>query len=202
MSPLPPPVAVPVPPSIAALVHRLAACPDDFLAEPVVGRAGVVSVAAVIGDVVRSGGTELPDDWSRSLTPPRADAATINWLRACLVSAWLAADAEIARWVTGPGLLGFLGGDLLRMAGFVAAPDLVRDADRREELARSLLRSIGVVPAGESAAQAEDRLATLDSASRTRVEAEARAAEERAREVRAALERQRAAEAAARASRE
>ena len=61
---------------------------------------------------------------------------------------------------------------------------------------------VGVVPAGETEAQAEDRLATLDSTGRARVEAEARAAEERAREVRAAMERQRAAEAAARASRE
>ena len=57
-------------------------------------------------------------------------------------------------------------------------------------------------PAGETPEQAADRLATLDSVTRARVETEARAAEERAREVRAALERQRAAEAAARASRE
>jgi hypothetical protein len=184
------------------MVHRLAECPSDFLAAPLVGGAGVVSVAAVVGDVVRPLGLELPDDWLAALAPAHADAPTANWLRACLVAAWLAADAAVAPAVTCPGLLGFLGGDLLRIAPLVSADDLVRDPDRREELARSLLRSVGFVPSGETRAQADDRLATLDSAARTRVESEARAAEERAREVRAALERQRATEAAARASRE
>jgi uncharacterized metal-binding protein len=84
----------------------------------------------------------------------------------------------------------------------VRAELFVRDADRREELARLVFRCTGVVPAGETAEQAADRLSTLDSATRTRVEAEARAAEERAREVREALKRKRAEEAAARASRE
>ncbi|OOK67654.1 hypothetical protein BZL30_7641 [Mycobacterium kansasii] len=58
------------------------------------------------------------------------------------------------------------------------------------------------MPAGETVEQAADRLSTLDSATRARVEAEARAAEARAKEVRAALARKRAEEAAARASRE
>jgi hypothetical protein len=65
-----------------------------------------------------------------------------------------------------------------------------------------LFRRADVVPAGETAEQAADRLSTLDSQTRNRVEAEARAAEVRASEVRAALKRKRAEEAAARASRE
>ena len=98
--------------------------------------------------------------------------------------------------------LQFLSNDLHRLAGLVRAELLVQDPDRREELARLLIRAAGAVPAGETPEQAADRLSTLDSATRARVEAEARAAEERARDVRAALERKRAEEAAARASRE
>lgn len=188
--------------SVAELVHRLAACPDDFLAAPRVGTSGTVVVAAVVGDTVRGLGTELSADWIASLRPPATDDHGTNWLRCTLVSCWLATDPELAGALRGKQFLAFLAGDLHRLAALVRADQLVADVDRREELARLLLRAANAVPAGESAAHAADRLATLDSATRLRVEAEARAAEERAREVREALERQRAAEAAARASRE
>lgn len=188
--------------SVPALVHHLAACPDDFLAPPAIGSRGTVAVAAVVGDAVRSHGAELPAEWAAGLAPAEAEPATENWLRSCLVSCWLAAEPGLEGVVSGDALLRFLGTDLHAMSALVRADQLVTDPDRREELARLMLRAIGVVPAGETPAQADDRLATLDSATRSRVVAEARAAEERAREVRAALERQRAAEAAARASRE
>lgn len=188
--------------SIADLVHRLAACPDDFLAPPRVGGSGTVAVAAVVGDTLHGLDAELPAEWLASLSPPAADDASTNWLRAVLVTCWLATHPALAGLVRGDQLLALLAGDVHRLAGLVRADHLVADVDRREELARLLLRAAGVVPAGESAAHAMDRLATLDSATRLRVEAEARAAEERAREVREALERKRAAEAAARASRE
>ena len=189
-------------PSVAALLHRLTGCPGDFLAPPLVGARGVVSVAAVAGDTLRDRGAELPAEWVKSLAPAQADDAAENWLRACLVTCWLTADASLVPLISPDQLLDFFTGDLNRMAGLVRADRFVSDADRREELARSLLRTADVVPAGETSAQAADRLATLDSVTRTRVEGEARAAEERAREVRAALEKQRAEEAAARASRE
>ena len=189
-------------PPIERLVHRLAACPDDFLAPPLIAGRGVVSVAAVVGDTLRRAGSRLPDDWLASLQPAEADATTENWLRACLIGCWLVTDESVSPHVAGAEFLRFLSDDLHRVAGLVRADLLVRDPDRREELARVLLRSVGVVPAGETADQAADRLETLDSFSRARVEQESRAAEERAREVRAALERQRAEEAAARASRE
>lgn len=189
-------------PPIERLVRRLAECPDDFLAPPLVGGRGGVSVAAVVGDTLHQLGSALPADWIAVLHPDAADATTENWLRACLVSCWLAADETLRGLVSGEQLLRFLAHDLERMAGLVRADLLVRDPDRREEAARFLLRSAGVTPGGETSDQAADRLATLDSVTRTRVEQEARAAEERAREVRAALERKRAEEAAARASRE
>lgn len=188
--------------AVAQLVHRLGSCPDDFLASPLIGGRGVVAVAAVVGDTLRGQNAELPEEWLTSLGPAQADPATDNWLRCCLVACWLATDDALVTLMPGAQFLRFLSDDLHRMASLVRADMLVQDPDRREELARLFLRSAGVVPAGETLEQAVDRLATLDSVTRARVEAEARAAEERAREVRAALERKRAQEAAARASRE
>ena len=189
-------------PSVAALVHRLASCPDDFLAPPRAGGSGVVAVAAVVGDTLRALGAELPADWLVRLAPPAADIATRNWLQGCLVTSWLVADPVWQGRLAAEELLSFLDQDLRRLGALVPGDALVRDPDRREELARLLVRAAGLTPDGETAAHAADRLSTLDSVTRTRVEAEARAAEERAREVRAALARERAAEAAARASRE
>lgn len=189
-------------PSVATLVHRLADCPDDFLAPPLIGDRGVVAVAAVVGDTLAALGAALPDDWVAGLTPGQTDAATENWLRAALVSCWLATDESARSLLSGTAFLRFLGEELWAMAALVRAELLVRDPDRREELARLVFRRAGVVPAGETVEQAADRLSTLDSATRARVEAEARAAEARAKEVRAALARKRAEEAAARASRE
>jgi hypothetical protein len=201
-SALPTGLPVAAAPSVAALVHRAGNCPGDFLAPPVVGGQGVVAVAAVVGDTVASLGGELSNEWVAALSPAQAATTTDNWLRSCLVACWLAADEAVAPVLSSRQFLQFLSNDLHRLAGLVRAELLVQDPDRREELARLLIRAAGAVPAGETPEQAADRLSTLDSATRARVEAEARAAEERARDVRAALERKRAEEAAARASRE
>jgi hypothetical protein len=189
-------------PSVASLAHRLSDCPDDFLAPPLVGDQGVVTVGAVVGDTLASLGAPLSDEWLARLTPAQADAGTQNWLRVCLVACWLANDEATRSLLSPNAFLQFLADDLWQVAGLVRADLFVRDADRREELARLLFRRADVVPAGETAEQAADRLSTLDSQTRSRVEAEARAAELRASEVREALRRKRAEEAAARASRE
>jgi hypothetical protein len=190
------------PPAVATLVHRLSDCPDDFLGSPRVAGRGTVAVAAVVGDTMTLFDADLPANWCASLAPDRADAMMENWLRCCLVACWIVSDAAVLPLISPDQFLGFLAGDLHQLAGLVRAELLVEDPDRREELARLVLRAVGVVPAGETPEQAGDRLATLDSFTRSRVEAESRAAEERAREVRAALESKRAEEAAARASRE
>ena len=77
------------------------------------------------------------------------------------------------------------------------APQLVSDPDRREELARLCLRALGLLPAGETAAQAQDRLTTLSTAERQRVIREAREAERRAQKIREAMVKKAAEEAAA-----
>ncbi len=76
------------------------------------------------------------------------------------------------------------------------------DPDRREELSRLCLRALNLRPAGETAAQAQDRLTTLNTVERQHVIAAARAAEERARQIREAMAKQAAEEAADKWSRE
>jgi hypothetical protein len=83
-----------------------------------------------------------------------------------------------------------------------AARKFVADPDRREELARLALARLGFRPAGETLAQAQDRLTTLNSTERARVMKASRAAEERARQIREALVRKAAEESADKFSRE
>jgi hypothetical protein len=189
-------------PSVAELTHRLAGCPPEFLATAIAGGSGEVSVAAVVGDAARMIGADLPGSCAAALAPGQTDDRTRNWLQICLVAAWLLTAPGLAGAVSGPDLLRLVGRELWSMSALVEARLVVSDPDRREELVRATLRSVGVVPAGETAEQAADRLSTLDSAGRARVESAARAAEERAREVREALARKAAEEAAARAFRE
>jgi hypothetical protein len=76
------------------------------------------------------------------------------------------------------------------------------DPERREELARFALARLDLRPAGESVAQAQDRLTALSSAERKRVLLASRAAEARSREIREALARKAAQEAADKYTRE
>jgi len=184
----------PVPP-IQRLTRRLAETPSAFLAP--------VAVGAVLSDVLADLRHEpLDDQWLDALSPQRPSEAQVAWLRACAVVAWLIADPAVGAVVETHGILRLLGSDLHTVADHVRAEDFVGEDDRREELARLLLRAAGVTPAGETPAQAADRLATLDTATRLRVIAEARAAEAHSAKVRQALARKRAQEAAAKATRE
>jgi hypothetical protein len=187
-------------PQLEVLTRRLAECPAEFLAEPLPGAAGSVHVAAVVSDLLCDlGGPPLR----------RAEAAAFgvtdrrerNRLRTVLVAAWLLHDdwfrsqrrfAEAAR--------GFLAEGVAELAGLVPAEKLVSDPDRREELARLCLRALGQRPAGETVAQADDRLTTLSSAERQRVIREAQEAERRARAVREAMAQEAARLAATRYS--
>ena len=88
------------------------------------------------------------------------------------------------------------------LAPRVAARKFVTDPDRREELARLALARLGFRPAGETLAQAQDRLTTLNSAERARVMKAAQAGEQRARQIREALVRKAAEESADKYTRE
>ena len=184
-------------PSIAALTSRLAETPADFL------RADV-AVAALVSDLlVAHRGLPLTVAAAEAFQRSNwSDGGERNALLCVSVAVWLLYHSD---------LLGVGDADRVQqclieiqrdLAEHVRAGDLLSDPDRREELARRVLHSLGLVPDGETAEQAADRLTTLDSGERARVLAATRQAERRAAEVREAMHAKAAAEAAAKASRE
>jgi len=183
-------------PVLETLTRRLAETPEDFLAEPRIGAAGRVRTAAVVGDLLRAlGAAATPGDLQRfSGADARADR---NRLSVTLVLCWLLADEWFVRAAPPAGLLlPLLGAQAAELADQSPAGKFVTDPDRREELARVALTRLGYRPAGETKAQAQDRLTTLSSAERARVLRAARAAEQRAREIREALIKKAAEESA------
>jgi len=183
-------------------MRRLAEAPEDFLAEPRVGGTGRIEVAAVVGDLVRMlGGDVLATDL-REFTGG-AGAGDRNRLAVVLLLCWLLADDWFQRVRPGaPDVLRVLREGAPELAAGVAAPKVQSDPDRREETARLVLALLGYRPAGETPAQAQDRLTSLSSAERARVLKAARSAEERARAIRQALARKAAEESADKWTRE
>ncbi len=187
-------------PAFEPLNRRLSECPAEFLAEPRIGKRGVIHVDAVVADLLSDlgGGQRVVDvGLFRS-----DDSKDRNRLSATLVACWLLHDDAFIGGRFSEAVLSFLVADLPELAQVVPAPQLVNDADRREELIRLALKALGLRPAGETAAQAQDRLTTVSTIERRRVVAAARAAEERARDIREAMAKKAAAEAAARYMRE
>jgi hypothetical protein len=195
-------------PLIETLTRRLAECPADFLAEPRVGSAGTVHVAAVVGDVLSDvGGGPLTAEQARPFQtgPVAAQAASRerNRLRLVLIACWLLHDPAFkGQGGLAPRALALLTTGLADLAALVSAQQFVADPERREELARWCLMALDLRPAGETLAQAQDRLATLNSIERQRVVKAARQAEARARQVREAMAREAAKEASMKAMRE
>jgi hypothetical protein len=191
-------------PPIEALTRRMIDTPRDVLAEPLGAPGGRVEVAAVVSDLVRLHGGSGFDTVGAApfRLPPGADAASINWLRCVLVASWVLADPALVSAGRPDAVAAFLATGLQELAATVSSATLVSDPDRREELARRCVHALGLLPGGETEAQAVDRLNTLDSAERARVLAATLDAERRAEEVRRAMHAKAAAEAAAKASRE
>lgn len=190
-------------PTIEALTRRLAECPADFLAAPRIRGTGSVEVAAVVSDLLRDlGGAPLAEDQTEPFESQRPKADR-NRLSVVLVACWLLHDpwfrAEAQHAVAAHTLLA---SGLREAAAATTADRFVTDADRREELARLCLRDLGLRPAGESVAEAQDRLTMLSAAERQRVVAAARQAEERANAIRQEMQRRAAEEANAKALRE
>lgn len=191
-------------PALEPLLHRLADCPAEFLATPRLGKTGDVEVAAVIADLLRDlGGAPLTPKEAAVYRPGGEPKRHRNRLRTVLIASWLLHDPwfrERPRFAAAVKLL--LASGLNELAEVVPAPQLVSDPDRREELVRLCLQALGLRPADESMASAQDRLTTLNSVERQRVIKEAQEAERRAQEIRDAMAKKAAEEAAARYMRE
>lgn len=166
------------------------------------GDRGQVHVDAVVSDLVLDLGGDPPDPKQLERFRPRGKEHR-NLLRQVLIACWLLHDEPFrqARRFARPALAWLTDG-LSSLARLVAADLLVSDPDRREELARLCLAALGLRPLGESQAQAEDRLKTLNSVERERILRETQAQVEHARRLRQAMQEQQAREAAARYSRE
>lgn len=185
-------------PPLELLVRRLAETPEDFLAEPKIGSAGTIGTAAVAHDLAKLLGGSLDRKDLDKIAGMKAPAA-----RVALLLCWLLGE----EWFRQHGLavnsvLALLTDDSDELAGQTPAPQFVLDPERREEIARLTLSRLGFRPAGETKAQAQDRLTSLSATERARVMKAARAAEERAREIREALAKKAADEAADKWTRE
>lgn len=189
-------------PALDGLTRRLAECPAEFLEEPRIGTRGQIHVDAVVSDlVVELGGEGLSQKGQTPLKPVKKSKR--NHLRLMLVCSWLLHDEWFRTRAAYHGrVLGLFNESLKELAGLVKADLFVTDPDRREELVRRCLAELDLVPEGESRAAAADRLETLDSVKRQRVLADTKAQRDKARKLQEAMRKKRAAEAAARYSRE
>lgn len=190
-------------PLLESLTRRLSETPPEFLTEPRIGHRGTVNVAAVVNDTLVALG-QSPLDAGQALTFQSTDAdQDRNRLQTVLIGCWLLYDDWFRQHPDETEhALAFLNEDIRALSAVTTAQKFVNDPDRREELARVTLNALGLRPKGETRAQAQDRLVTLNAAERARVVQAARAAMERAQAVRDAMAKQAAEEAAAKAYRE
>ncbi len=201
-------------PLLETLMRRLAETPGEFLAEPRIGKLGQVHVAAVVADLLYDlgGDAALTNKQLQRFISDNAQRDR-NRLSLILIACWLLHDEWFLEQANSPAIfkvpgmladaaLAFLSDGPAELATLASATKFVSDPDRREELTRLTLKQLGLRPAGETIAQAQDRLGTLNSAERQRVIQATREAETRAQAVREALAKQAAEEAAAKYNRE
>lgn len=185
-------------PLLENLIHRLTDTPPEFLDEPRIGTQGQVFVPALVNDLL---GRIAQRASLKALEP--FQGTDRNYLMLTMIMVWLLAD----EWFADAGLeqakiLSLLGKTAHELATSATASKYINDPDRREELVRLSLARLGYRPAGETPAQATDRLAALSTTERKRLLEASRAAEVRARTIREALIRKQAEESADKWTRE
>jgi hypothetical protein len=189
-------------PSLEHVLHRIASVPADFTAEPLIAGKGDVHVAAVIRDLFAMRG--LPFELAALDALEGRDAkADRNRLSIALLLCWVLSDPELQ--IATPhasAAMRLLQDDAAQLAAHTNAAKLFQDAERREELARLTLARVGLRPAGETLAQAQDRLTSISSIERARILKASREAEQRARALREALAKKAAEESADKWTRE
>lgn len=178
-------------PSVTALTHRLAAIPADFLAPAAMGQSGRVAVVAVVGDLLRELHGREPAMAILESLAAGGDESRRNWQQLLLIASWLLRDPWfVAHPPPASAVTGWLQSGVRELADMVKAERFVQLEEHREELARLCLKTMGLLPEGESANQAQDRLETVSTLERQRVKAAAQRAREESRKRREALEKQ------------
>ncbi|MFN7950406.1 MAG: hypothetical protein U0610_01685 [bacterium] len=176
---------------VARLAARLAEAPPVFLASVDPAEPRAVRIEAVVGDLFRERASRALE--ASELAAFAYQAKARRHLELVLVASWLLHD-ECFRGVEAHALLALLGERTALLAELVVARAFVEDPERREELVRVTLQALGIAPAGESPAIAEDRLAALDSVRRDQLLREARARDQEREQRRRELARLRAQE--------
>lgn len=177
-------------PEVERLIGRLAQVPSVFVSPD----DGALVLDAIVSDLFRARAAGPLD--AALLEPFRAfggDKAAQRHRALVLLSSWLLYD-EAFQGAPPDRLLALLWGRLQALAAAAMPRLFVEDAERREELVRVCFAALGRVPPGETAALAEDRLATLDSVKRRELLAAAREREEARERKRLELARLRAQE--------
>lgn len=152
---------------VERLSARLAELPAVFSSPFGEGAGGELAIEplAVLADLFRERASELPPREAIARLVKLDGKGAKQRVELALIASWLLHDPSLAG-VDAALLLRLLGERLPALAE-VAVPRLfVEDPERREELVRLCLDALGLVPEGETRAQAEDRLATLDSVRR------------------------------------
>lgn len=189
-------------PPLQQLLHRITATPPDFMAEPRIGNKGEVHTVAVVRDLLAAKG-HVVDIASLSGLAGREVKADRNRLSIALLMTWLLADPALTiERDQLADILALLKDDATRLAGYTNARQLFEDLERREELARLTLSKLGLRPAGETVAQAQDRFTSISSLERARLLAASQEAEARARAIREQLAKKAAEESANKWTRE
>lgn len=179
-------------PQLETLLRRLADTPPEFLDEPEVAGQGQVSVPAVVNDLLEKLARRAPLAALERFRGQRAGTDR-NRLMLVLIMTWLLADEWfVSAKLPQADLLRLLDETAGELAATAAAQKYIHDPERREELARLTLARLGHRPAGETPAQAGDRLSALSQTERQRLLAASREAEARARAIREKLLRQQA----------
>ena len=182
-------------PPLETVLRRIVDTPPDFLAEPKIGKRGVVHVDAIAGDVAALLGGAVSRTGLHRYTA--TDSREQNRLAIALLACWVYADAWLrAAGINPQEMLNALDALSNELAPHAPAKSFHTDPDRREELARTALARLGLRPAGETQTQAQDRLINVSAAERKRTVDAARGAAERVRAIREALARKAAEESA------
>jgi hypothetical protein len=194
-------------PALETLLRRIALADASVLLEPKLGAQGVAVVDAVVADLFDSLELVIAPEALVAFAATQPVQARKR-LQITLLLVWLCADAHLRGFLLQgnakftQALLNFLLEVPSELAQYCNVEQLVNDVERREELARLTLARLELLPQGETAMQAQDRLSALSSAERSRVLAASRLAEARAKELRAAMARKAAEEAADKMGRE
>jgi hypothetical protein len=189
-------------PELETLTRRLADTPPDFMDEPRVAGSGRVAVPALVNDLAGMHGGRAAIEALKGFEGQSARNDR-NRLAVAMIGAWLLADSWfLAQRLDPAALVQILADVAAELAAATPAHRFAADAERREELVRTLLAKFDYRPAGETLAQATDRLSAISATERRRLLEASRAAEQRAREIREALARKVAAESADKWTRE